>query len=325
MISARDIAGAYAIIPTPAKEGSDRLDSLDTVDVDELERLVDALIGEGVAGLIALGTTGECATLGSTDYETFVHAFMDSVGNRVPTFVGASAPGGHEVVRRMSLLRDRGCTGTLLGPPMWQPVTEGMAADFYAGLSKLFPQLAVMVYANERVFRFGFGEGFWSRIVAQAPTVVAAKYLRPPNLTALLGIVQGRIHLLPSDMTVAAFHNESPATTTACWSTAACMGPRPVLALMDAVAAGDTAAIERISRSIAWANEPILPAILDRELFASHNIQIEKERILAAGYCRPGPVRPPYDEMPPALRLASRECGKRWQALCSTAQKEASP
>ncbi len=53
------------------------------------------------------------------------------------------------------------------------------------------------------------------------------------------------------------------------------------------------------------------------EVFAQLNIQVEKVRIEAAGYCRPGPVRAPYDEMPPNYAEASRECGRRWAQLCA--------
>ena len=39
MITAQDLKGALAIMPTPAKEGADRLDATNTVDLDETARL----------------------------------------------------------------------------------------------------------------------------------------------------------------------------------------------------------------------------------------------------------------------------------------------
>ena len=63
MLTASDITGMYAIIPTPANPGAERWDAIDTVNVPETDRLVKALIADGSNGIIALGTTGECATV----------------------------------------------------------------------------------------------------------------------------------------------------------------------------------------------------------------------------------------------------------------------
>ncbi len=316
MLNAQDIKGLYAIVPTPAKANAGELGAIDTVDLDETERLVNALIADGVDGLIALGTTGECATLSTPDYESFVNCLLEVVNKRIPTFLGTSALGGHEVARRMKFIKERGADGTLLGPPMWQPVTDDAAIDFYAGLSKLHPDLAIMVYANERAFRYGFPDQFWKGVVAKAPTVVATKHSRPKSLSALLGIVGKRINVVPNEMTLANFFAESPRTTTACWATAASMGPQPVVALMKAILIGDKPEIERLSSALSWANAPVKPLIADRELFASYNIQIEKARINTAGYCNAGPFRPPYQLLPAHMAEAAQACGKRWAALC---------
>ena len=58
MLRPTDLRGVYAIIPTPAKDGADRWDAVDTVDLAETERVVNRLIGDGVSGLIVLGTAG---------------------------------------------------------------------------------------------------------------------------------------------------------------------------------------------------------------------------------------------------------------------------
>jgi dihydrodipicolinate synthase/N-acetylneuraminate lyase len=302
-------------MPTPAREGASRLDARETVDLDETERIANALIADGVDGIIALGTTGECATLGQQDYDRFAACLLEVVKRRVPTFVGTSALGGHEVARRMRLISDLGADGTLLGLPMWQPLSCTAAVDFFAGLSDLFPGLAIMAYANERAFRFAFTDEFWAEIVKRAPTVTSAKYSRPKDLKSLLSIVNGRINIVPNEMTLSHFFAESPATTTACWATAASMGPRPVVALLEAVARGDAHEVRRLADVLAWANETVKPIIGDKELFGMYTVQLEKTRINAAGYCNAGPLRPPYTEMPEAVRVAAQECGRRWALL----------
>lgn len=321
MLNAQEIRGLYAILPTPARPGAEALMARNTVDLDETTRAVNALIDDGCKGLIALGTTGECATLSQEDYEAFVGCLLETVNKRVPTFVGTSALGGHEVARRMKFIVDCGADGTLLGLPMWQPMTAGPAVNFYRELSEAFPEIAIMVYANQRAFRFSFPEEFWEAVVRVAPTVVAAKYSKPRNLKQLLKVTAGRVNIIPNEMVMAQFYAESPETTICCWATAASMGPKPAIQLMDAVERRDTAAVNSISAALAWANEPIAPIIADPEVFAHYNIQMEKARINAAGYFNAGPVRSPYNDMPADFIRYSEECGRRWAILnCKLSQ-----
>jgi trans-o-hydroxybenzylidenepyruvate hydratase-aldolase len=315
MLSSKDIRGLYAILPTPAKPGANRIDALDTVDLDETERMLNALISDGATGIIALGTTGECATLSRPDYDAFASCVIEVVGRRVPTFIGTSALGGHEVASRMKFVRDCGADGTLLGLPMWQPLSDTAAIDFYRELSLCFNDLAIMVYANARAFRYAFPQQFWEAVAQQAPTVIAAKLSRPKDLGALVACTGGRINIMPNEMTVHDFFRISPDTTTACWATAASMAPSPLVRLMDAVLAKDSATINAMAVEIAWANEPVAPIFGSPEVFALYNIQLEKTRINEAGYCNSGPIRPPYDEFPEAYAEASRECGRRWATL----------
>jgi hypothetical protein len=172
-----------------------------------------------------------------------------------------------------------------------------------------------MVYSNTRAFRFDFGVAFWSGIGRSAPTVISAKLSAPTDLVEKQRVTNGRVNFLPNEMVVGKFHALAPDRTTACWATAAAMGPAPAIAMINAIVANDTAVIESMTREIAYVHEPIAPLLADPAVFASYNIQVEKVRIKAAGYCDPGPVRPPYDVLPDDTAAASRECGLRWAAL----------
>lgn len=317
MISATDINGMYAIIATPAKPNADRLDATDTVDVGATEKLIENLIRDGSTGLIVLGTTGECATLSEPDYRTFVSCVLETVDRRIPTFVGATALGGHDVARRLEFVREKGADGTLLGLPMWQPVTTKMAVDFYAAVSELFPELAIMVYANQRAFRYNFPVEFWAAVADAAPTVTSAKHSRPDGLPELIAATGGKINFVPNEMAVHKFYEIAPETTTACWATASGMNPTPAVEIMKAIADRNQEAINLLAKAIAWANEPIAPMVQNPELFAHYNIQMEKTRINAAGYSHCGPVRPPYQDFPEEYASQARECGQRWAEICA--------
>ena len=94
MISAQDLKGVLAIMPTPAKDGADRLDAVDTLDLDEPARLAESLVRDGATGIMALGTMGECATTSPSDYEAYVDCLLKTVRGRIPTFVGTATLSG---------------------------------------------------------------------------------------------------------------------------------------------------------------------------------------------------------------------------------------
>jgi trans-o-hydroxybenzylidenepyruvate hydratase-aldolase len=316
MFQSSDFRGLFAIMPTPAKDGSERFGAFDTVDLAETARVVDRLIADGANGLIVLGTTGECATVTGAEYEPLVECVMDSVAKRVPVFVGVTALGAHEVASRARFAAKLGADGVLLGMPMWQPLTVDMAVAYYSDFSSTFPDLAVMVYGNGRAFRFDFPPEFWARVAESAPTVVAAKYSRPKVVQAAMDASKGHITFLPHDLGVFDFYKNWPTTTKACWSTAASMGPAPSLAVVRAILAGDTTRAEAVAKDIKWAHESIVDLIHDPDVFASFNIQIEKLRINAAGYCKAGPIRPPYHIVPHEYVERATECGRRWAEIC---------
>ena len=85
---------------------------------------------------------------------------------------------------------------------------------------------------------------------------------------------------------------------------------------MRALLSNDAEALRRIAIDLAWAREPIAEITSDSELFATYNIQLEKIRIEAAGYCKAGPIRPPYNVMPKPYAEHARENARRWRQLC---------
>jgi len=313
MIKANDLSGALAIMPTPAKEGAERLDATNTVDLDETARLADSLVRDGATGIMALGTMGECATVSQSDYEAYVDCLLQTVHGRIPTFVGTTALGGHEIARRIRFVKERGATGTLLGIPMWQPATLDMAVQFYASVAATFPDFPIMVYANPRAFRFPFGLDFWKSVLDKAPTVMSAKFSSKGILKEAVASTKGRVNFVPPVGLAYEFAQLSPETATTCWIPA--VGPQPALALMNALATRDAQRAKGVADDIAWAVEPHHIVTGSQDVFASYNIQLEKILMSASGYCKAGPIRPPYNVMPENFVQAARESGQRFAKL----------
>jgi dihydrodipicolinate synthase/N-acetylneuraminate lyase len=313
MLTAQDLKGVLAILPTPAKEGAERLDATHTVDLDETARLAESLVRDGAAGIMALGTMGECATTSQADYEAYVDCLLKTIRGRIPTFVGTTALGGHETARRIKFVKERGATGTLLGIPMWQPATLDMAVKFYADVAATFPGFPIMVYANSRAFRFPFGVDFWGQVVEKAPTVMSAKFSTKGILKDSVAASKGRVNFVPPVGLAYEFAQISPETATTCWMPS--VGPQPGIALMKALAARDAQQAKTVADDIAWANEPHHAITGSQEVFASYNIQMEKILMGASGYCKPGPIRPPYNVMPEDFVKGATEGGRRYAKL----------
>ena len=313
MITAQDLKGALAIMPTPAKPGAERLDATNTVDLDETARVAEALVRDGANGIMALGTMGECATTSQADYEAYVDCLLRTVRGRIPTFVGTTALGGHEIARRIKFVKELGATGTLLGIPMWQPANVEMAVKFYADVADTFADFPIMVYANPRAFRFDFGVEFWRQVIDKAPTVMSAKFSSKAILKQCVEVSKGRVNFVPPVGLAYEFAQISPASQTTCWIPS--VGPQVAIALMKALADGAAEQAKAVAADIAWANEPHHAITGSQEIFASYNIQLEKVLMAASGYCKTGPIRPPYDYMPEDFRQAATEGGQRYAKL----------
>ena len=100
------------------------------------------------------------------------------------------------------------------------------------------------------------------------------------------------------------FVDLAPETTTACWSTAASMGPEPALAQIRAIQNGDLERAREIAKELTWTRESIAPIVADADLFASYNIQLEKTRIGMAGYCKAGSAASAVQRVPARISAA---------------------
>jgi trans-o-hydroxybenzylidenepyruvate hydratase-aldolase len=196
---------------------------------------------------------------------------------------------------------------------MWQPATLDMAVKFYASVSETFPSFPIMVYANARAFRFAFDLEFWKRIPESAPTVMSAKFSNKVILRDVIAVTQRRVNFVPPISLAYEFAKLSPETATTCWIPA--VGPQPAIALMKALAAGNSQQAKAVADDIAWALEPHHVITGSQDIFASYNIQLEKISMGASGYCKPGPIRPPYNVMPEDFARAAAETGQRFAKL----------
>lgn len=115
------------------------------VDEPALERLVDHVIGGGVHGLLALGSTGETASLDEVARRTVLAAVVRAAGGRVPVICGVAqshlAAARAEVVAAKTL----GANAVLVAPPFYYPTDQPGVLAFYRELRER-ADLPVMLY-----------------------------------------------------------------------------------------------------------------------------------------------------------------------------------
>src|SRR5690606_25192184 len=100
LMTAEDVQGVWAIMPTPAKANASSPDSVDTVDLQETARAVEALIASGVDGILTLGTFGEGASLTWDEKYAFMKTLAETNRGRVPCFGGTTSLHTRETIRQ---------------------------------------------------------------------------------------------------------------------------------------------------------------------------------------------------------------------------------
>lgn len=317
MIRYEDIRGVIALCPTPAKEGADRWDSQDTVDVDETERMIRNLLASGIDGIVLLGTLGEMATLTESEWRTFVAVAAETVqafDPDFPLFIGATTLNTRDTIARIRFLEALQVKGIFLGRPMWCEMDEHSIITFYSTIAEAFPNMSIMLYDNPEAFKGAIPTAVYAEL-AKIPQIVACKYVSlTPKFRADMEVTRGHIRILPLESDWLQAWILYPEDVIACWSSSALCGPEPVLFLRDALRRGDLEAARWVSRRIEWTYEPFLARQNFRE-FSKYNIPLEKIRFDEAGFVHAGPARPPYHIVPPQYVAGAREHARRWRQL----------
>jgi 4-hydroxy-tetrahydrodipicolinate synthase len=103
------------------------------IDEDQFRALVEWQIAEGSHGLVPVGTTGESATLNSSEHAQIVRACVEVAAGRVPVIAGCGSNNTAVVIELVKAAADAGADAALLVPPYYnRPNQEGIYAHFEA-------------------------------------------------------------------------------------------------------------------------------------------------------------------------------------------------
>jgi 4-hydroxy-tetrahydrodipicolinate synthase len=119
------IEGCLTALVTPFRDGK--------VDFEGLGKLVDWQIEQGVDGIVAVGTTGESATLDVEEHIAVIAATVKAARGRVPVVAGAGGNATSEALELTRASESAGADALLHVTPYYnRPSQEGLFRHFEA-------------------------------------------------------------------------------------------------------------------------------------------------------------------------------------------------
>ena len=118
------IAGSMVALVTP-------MDAQGRLDWDALSKLVDFHLQEGTNAIVAVGTTGESATLDVNEHIEVIRHVVKQVAGRIPVIAGTGANSTREAIELTTNAKAAGADACLLVTPYYnKPTQEGLYQHF---------------------------------------------------------------------------------------------------------------------------------------------------------------------------------------------------
>ena len=120
-----ELKGSFVALITPFVKGSLELDEA------KLRELVNWQIESGTDGIVAVGTTGESATLSKTEHRQVLEIVIDETKKRVPIIAGTGSNATREAVSLAEFARKKGADfGLSISPYYNKPTQDGIIAHY---------------------------------------------------------------------------------------------------------------------------------------------------------------------------------------------------
>ncbi|MGR4866485.1 dihydrodipicolinate synthase family protein [Caulobacter sp. LARHSG274] len=148
-----------------------------SIDIDASQQVLDALVRDGVHGLVVLGTCGENNSLEPDEKRQVLQAAVEVVAGRVPIVVGVSEL---TTPRAAAFARDAETIGAdaLMVLPAMVYVPTGAELEAHFRTVAQASALPIMLYNNPPAYRTTITLDVLARL-ADEPTIVAVKESAP--------------------------------------------------------------------------------------------------------------------------------------------------
>ena len=134
------LRGVYVVLVTPFTGDGE-------VNYDGMSRNVEWLAGQGIHGVIPLGSTGEFASLNDEQKRKITQTVISAVGGRIPVVVGASAETTEKTIEYVQQAKELGAAGALVLSPWYYTPDPDEIIHHYTRISEAV-DLPIMIYNN---------------------------------------------------------------------------------------------------------------------------------------------------------------------------------
>ncbi len=107
------------------------------VDWDNLARFIDFQIEKGIHALVAVGTTGESATLSPEERKQVIRFTVERVAGRVPVIAGVGTNNTAHVLEYTKSACDSGADGLLVVTPYYNKATQSGLIAHYSAVAEV--------------------------------------------------------------------------------------------------------------------------------------------------------------------------------------------
>ncbi len=134
--------GCYTALVTPM-----RGERGDSVDYEALQQLVEFQVAGGVSGILAVGTTGESATLNWEEHSEVILKTDEFVAGRCKVIAGTGSNCTEETVASTHHVAEHGIEAVLLVEPYYNgPSSIEIRKEYMEPVARQFPDLQVIPY-----------------------------------------------------------------------------------------------------------------------------------------------------------------------------------
>lgn len=210
-----------------------------SVDIDATQKVLDALVRDGVHGLVVLGTCGENNSLEPDEKRQVLKAAVEVVAGRVPIIVGVSEMTTERAARFARDAEALGADRLMVLPAMVYVPTEHELTVHFRTVAQA-SGLPIMLYNNPPAYRTAISISVLQALSDQ-PTIVSVKESAPDTrrFTDILNALGDRYILMAGLDDVAL---EGLLLGAKGWISGLTSAfPRESVALVDALAKGDLA------------------------------------------------------------------------------------
>jgi len=248
------ITGSLVALVTPMHDDG-------SVHWEYLDQLMDFHLNNGTHGIVAVGTTGESATLDPEEHMSVIGHIIKRIDGRIPVIAGTGGNSTREAIELTEKAHKLGADACLLVVPYYnKPTQEGLYRHFKT-IAEAVPGASQILYnvpgrtacdmLNETVDR-----------LADIPNIIGIKDATGniPRGAELVEAVKGRLVVYSGDDATAAGLMLAGAKGNV--SVTANVAPKGMAALCEAAIAGNEEETNRL-------NERLMP--LNRKLFLEAN------------------------------------------------------